>query len=313
MSSAANPADHGVSAPFTLIAPTVTVLAPNAAVTWRISTAQSLRFTQSGGVGQSFSFDVSRDAGTTWSELATLTTTGASATSPVDGGRPADNQRADSRAVGGRRNRRRRQRRQLHDPPKHHRDCSEHRCDLGRGLHANGDVDPRRRHRATGGHRPEPRRGSELGVSGGWCAKSQSDDRELDGTASPYRQRSGADTRQCRGDAGRRRCQQRDLHTGAACARVTAPSGNVAWGVGTSRVIRWTHNLEYAERVHIDVSRDGGGVGAGGIRCRQRRCDIRQLRLGRHWTADCSEDRLRVVWASDTSVQNAGVVSFRIN
>ena len=91
----------------------------------------------------------------------------------------------------------------------------------GAGLHANGDVDPRRRHGATRGHRPESRRGSDLGVSGCRCAKSQSNDRKLDGTASRCRQRSGAGARR----VPRRRRPSADVSNvaftlGPACARV---------------------------------------------------------------------------------------------
>ena len=39
---------------------------------------------------------------------------------------------------------------------------------------------------------------------------------------------------------------------------VTAPNTNVNWGVGTARVISWTHNLGVGSAVNVELSRDGG-------------------------------------------------------
>ena len=92
---------------------------------------------------------------------------------------------------------------------------------------------------------------------------------------------------------------------------LTAPILNVSWGVGTSRVIRWTHNLGIAERVHIDVSRDGGTTWE---RVASDVANSSATSGSFNWIVTgppTAAARLRIVWASDTSVQHTGV-NFRI-
>jgi hypothetical protein len=55
----------------------VTVTAPNTAVSWRVTTKQNITFTHNQGIGQQMNIDISRDSGSTWSRIATLTTTSA--------------------------------------------------------------------------------------------------------------------------------------------------------------------------------------------------------------------------------------------
>jgi len=60
---------------FSIVTPSIAVTAPNTAVTWRAGNTQTLRFTHNLGTGQPVAFDVSRDGGSTWTPIISLTTT----------------------------------------------------------------------------------------------------------------------------------------------------------------------------------------------------------------------------------------------
>jgi hypothetical protein len=60
---------------FTIVNPTVTVSAPNTAVSWRAGDTKNITFSHTLGAGQPVAIDVSRDGGATWSAVATMTTT----------------------------------------------------------------------------------------------------------------------------------------------------------------------------------------------------------------------------------------------
>ena len=62
---------------FTITSPTITVTAPNTAVSWRAGDTKSITFSHSLGVGQVVNIDVSRDGGATWALISPFTTTSA--------------------------------------------------------------------------------------------------------------------------------------------------------------------------------------------------------------------------------------------
>ena len=64
---------------FSVVAPTITLTAPNTAVTWRVASDQTLRATDNLGAGQPVDFEVSRDDGASWDSVGNVTT-GTSAT-----------------------------------------------------------------------------------------------------------------------------------------------------------------------------------------------------------------------------------------
>ena len=66
------------NADFAIVAPVLTVTAPNTSVSWRVDGSQTLRATHNLGAGQQVAFDLSVDDGATWAELSQVTT-GASA------------------------------------------------------------------------------------------------------------------------------------------------------------------------------------------------------------------------------------------
>jgi hypothetical protein len=62
---------------FTIVNPLITVTAPNTAVSWRAGDTKNIKFTHNMGVGQTVNIDVSRDGGATWGPVTTFTTTSA--------------------------------------------------------------------------------------------------------------------------------------------------------------------------------------------------------------------------------------------
>ena len=138
---------------FTVIAPVVTLTAPNTAVTWRVGSTQTLRATHNLGVGQPMAFDLSADDGTTWTELTQVTTGYVKRRHLSLAGRVADvEHRKDSGAVGGVTSRHRRQRRGLQDHPANHRHSAEHCGDVGRWVDANDHLDAQPRNERARRH-----------------------------------------------------------------------------------------------------------------------------------------------------------------
>jgi uncharacterized membrane protein len=68
---------HTTTVTLVVSASMVTVTAPNTAVTWQSGTTQNVTFTHNLGVGQQMNIDVSRDGGTTWAPVGSMTTTSA--------------------------------------------------------------------------------------------------------------------------------------------------------------------------------------------------------------------------------------------
>ncbi len=80
VSWAANASVQAASAANFTVNDRITVTAPNTAVTWTIGSSRSIKFTHNLGAGQLVNLAVSRDGGSTWSPIATSTTTGTSET-----------------------------------------------------------------------------------------------------------------------------------------------------------------------------------------------------------------------------------------
>ncbi len=71
VSASANPAISDTSnVNFTISSGTITVTAPNTAVTWTIGSTRSITWSHNLGTSQTVNIDVSRDGGTTWSSVA---------------------------------------------------------------------------------------------------------------------------------------------------------------------------------------------------------------------------------------------------
>jgi hypothetical protein len=76
VSSAATPSVNDISnVNFTITNPTVTMSLPNTAVSWQAGSVQSVRASYTLGSGQNINLEISRDGGTTWGPLTTITST----------------------------------------------------------------------------------------------------------------------------------------------------------------------------------------------------------------------------------------------
>jgi hypothetical protein len=62
---------------FTIVNPTITVTAPNTAVSWQAGVSKSITFSHTMGTGQQVSIELSRDGGATWGAIGSMTTTSA--------------------------------------------------------------------------------------------------------------------------------------------------------------------------------------------------------------------------------------------
>lgn len=76
VASALNPsANDSSDANFSIVNPTLTVTAPNTAVSWRIGESRNVTFSHNMGTGQVARIAVSRDGGATWADAGSMTTT----------------------------------------------------------------------------------------------------------------------------------------------------------------------------------------------------------------------------------------------
>jgi probable HAF family extracellular repeat protein len=93
---------------------------------------------------------------------------------------------------------------------------------------------------------------------------------------------------------------------------VTAPNTNVNWTAGTVRSIKWNHNLGVRESVQIELSRDGGTT------WETLAVDVANtanMSGTFDWTVAgpaTASARVRLTWTADTRVQDTSDVSFRI-
>ena len=90
---------------FTVISgtPSLTLTAPNTAVTWAIGSTQAITFNHNLGVGAAVVIDLSRDGGATWSNLnpGFVTTNATTGQLRLGRDRPADHRRSCARHLGG--------------------------------------------------------------------------------------------------------------------------------------------------------------------------------------------------------------------
>ncbi len=91
-----------------------------------------------------------------------------------------------------------------------------------------------------------------------------------------------------------------------------APNANVNWTVGSTRIVKWNHNLGTAESVNIEVSRDGGSTFtpiASAVPNSAANSGMFS------WVVSgpaSSSSRIRIIWTSDGVTQGLSDVNFRI-
>jgi hypothetical protein len=94
---------------------------------------------------------------------------------------------------------------------------------------------------------------------------------------------------------------------------VTQPNTALSWPTGTTRNINWGHNLGTAERVNIDLSRDGGATWSSIA----ANVPNTAAATGTYpWVVTgpaTTRARVRVSWTSDPNVQSVSAVDFTIS
>ena len=99
---------------------------------------------------------------------------------------------------------------------------------------------------------------------------------------------------------------------GAPAIAVTTPDTNVSWKTGSIKSIRWTHNLGTAERVRIELSRDGG---ASWVSLASALENSSATSGTFDWAVTgpvTAAARIRVSWTRNGAVQDMSGVNFRI-
>lgn len=310
---AVNPTVFDVSdVDFTIVNPTVTVTAPNTAVSWRAGDTKSITFSHTLGVGRTVLIEVSRDAGATWSSVSTMTTT--SATSGTFAWVVSGPATTTARV------------RVSWDADAAVSDVSD----------VNFTILPRTTVSAPNtavtwgaGSRRTVSWTHNLGLGGLVDVDFSADagatwSRLVTGVAS-----SAATTGSYVGpmptvvttQALMRVSPSGDISVGdvsnvvftlaTPLVSVTAPNTNVTWGIGALKTIKWNHNLGTGESVRIELARDGvnfmeliatvpnSGATAGTF----------------NWTVTgpaTSAAKVRVTWVQNPSVYDASNVNFKI-
>jgi 5-hydroxyisourate hydrolase-like protein (transthyretin family) len=297
---------------FTIADPFLTVTAPVTAVSWRIGDVRAISWIHNLGVGQPFGVELSRDGGLTWESLGTTTSTTATGgalawtvTGPITA-----QARARVTWIGNP---------AVRDGSGVDFNILDRLTVTAPNTAVNWAVGTTRKITWTHNLPASDRVDVELSRDGGigWetlaagVANSATTSGSFDWVV------TGPPT-----DLGRVRVRSTTfpLATDASdtsftiadpFVTVTAPNAGVAWRVGDSRSITWSHNLGAGELMEVELSRDGGvtweALGA---------ASTTSATTGTFsWTVTgplTTQARVRVRRASDPSVADVGDVNFRI-
>ena len=242
---------------FTIANPTLTVTAPNTAVSWAVAASQNITFTHNLGAGIPLNVEVSRDGGATFAAITTVTsTTATSVTVPWVVTAPATTQariRVVAAALAS--------------------DMSDVNFiilftigltapntaviwgigstravtwthNLGAGHLFNVDL-------STDGGATYPT-ALAAGVAGAAASGTFSWDVAGPASATARVRVSSAADPNIRGQSAV------NFTIASPLITLTAPNTAVNWAVGTTRAVTWNHNLGSDETVHIEASTDGG-------------------------------------------------------
>jgi hypothetical protein len=308
-----NPAVSSTSGTDFTIANWITVTAPNTAVTWPTGSTQSIAWSHSLGTSQPVNVDLSRDGGSTWSSIATnaanaTSTTGTYSwvvTGPATGTARIRVSASTSPAVS---------------------DTSDANFTISGTIAVTSPASGVRW--GVGSHRTiawnHTLGGGQtfnilLSTDGGSTfPMTLASGVAGDATSGSYDWVvSGATSTQARvrvvwtpntavrGTTGNFTIQ-------AASVTVTAPNTAVNWTIGTTRSITWSHNLGTGEAVNIDKSTDGGATWTSIATSVPNSADT----TGTYgWTVSgpaSTTARIRVSWASSTSVTDLSNVDFTV-
>ena len=298
---------------FSIVAPAITVTTPNTAVSWQAGTSRTLRALHNLGTGQPIAFEVSRDNGTTWSPIGTVTTTSATSVTLawVVTGPPTSQARIQARSVS--------------TPAVF--DVSDVNFtiaprvtvtapntavtwgagstrtvtwthNLGTGELVNIDVSVD--NGATW---------SSL-ASGVASATATTGSRAVRMPATVTTQaliRVSPVSYPADGDVS-----NVPFTLAAPTVTVTAPNTNVNWSIASARSINWSHNLGTLASVIVEISRDGGSTWT---TLASSVTNSGNASGTFSWTVTgpaTTTARIRVTWTANGSVQDVSNVNFRI-
>jgi PKD repeat protein len=225
----------------------IAITSPNTAVNWTAGTTQTIDWIHNLGAGSTVDVDLSRDGGATWNAIAAAVTNGSATSGSLAWlvtGPPTSSARLRVRTASG--------------TTSDINDADLTISSLNRPPVAN-----------TGG--------PYSGVAGRAIAFTAAGSSDADGDALTYQWTfgdgaSGAGVSPTRvyaaagtytvtlvvSDGIATATSTTTATIAAQTISVTAPNAAVNWGVGSTQLIEWTHNLGTGSTVRIDVSRDGG-------------------------------------------------------
>lgn len=297
---------------FTIANPTVTVTAPNTAVSWRVGDNKNITFSHTLGAGQPVAIDVSRDGGVSWSAVGNMTT--ASATSgtyawsvsgpPTTTARIRVSWPTDTSVT----------------------DASDTNFKI---LSRTTVTAPNTTVTWGAGSQRTVSWNHNLGVGGlvdidfspdsgtTWTRLASS----VSSSAATTGSYTGAMPAIVTTQALMRVSPVGDVTLGDVSnvvftlavpkVTVTAPNTNVAWGIGTTQSIKWSHNLGTLESVLVELARDG--VNYSEVVATTRNSAATSSTY--NWTVTgpaTSTAKVRVTWPANPTVSDQSNVTFRI-
>jgi YVTN family beta-propeller protein/VCBS repeat-containing protein len=307
------PAADASDVPFAIVAPTIRVTAPNSAVSWQSASTRSITFSHNLGVGQLVSLDVSRDSGSTWSAITTVTTTSATSGSYswLVTGPPTSQARIRATWAS---------QPALFDvsdvnftiTPRVTVTAPNTAVTWGAGstrtitwTHNLGTA-------ATVDIAFSPDNGATWVPLALRVANATATTGAYTGPLPATLTTQGRIRVSWSSDVTESDVSNVAFTLAAPRVTVTAPNTNVIWTVGSVQNITWSHNLGTAESVSIEVSRDGGATWAAIALATPNTANTNGAFP---WTVSgpiTAAARIRVVWTSSGSIQDQSNVNFRI-
>jgi Big-like domain-containing protein len=298
---------------FTIATLFVTVTQPNTNVKWRVADTRALKFTHNLGVGRNVNIDVSRDNGVTWSPLTVFTTTAATSGSYswLVSGPPANQARIRVTYTA--------------DPsvsdvsnvpftilPRVTVTSPNSLVTWGAGstrrinwTHNLGTIETVNLHfSADGGLTWNP---LATGVPNG-TATTGSWTGPMPAVATTQARIRVSQT----SNPNEFDISDVNFTLASPAITVTRPNTNLSWPVGSTQSLTWSHNLGTLERVHIDLSRDGGAtweaVATNVLNSGNKNGTFNWIVTG----PASNTARIRVTWAANVAVKDVSNTNFSI-
>jgi hypothetical protein len=303
---------HTATVSLVVSASTITVTAPNTAVTWQSGTTQNVTFTHNLGVGQQVNLDVSRDGGATWGPIGTMTTTSATSGTyawAVTG--PSTTQariRVSSASAG------------VSDISNVNFTISSAITVTAPNTAVTWAAGSTRTvtwtHTLGAAQAFDVDFSPDNGVT--WVSMASGVPAATSTTGTYTGAMPATVTAQAlvrvsptgvpvNGDTS-----NVVFSLVAPAVTVTAPNTNVNWGIGSSKNVTWSHNLGTLESVQIEVSRDGGSTWSVVTASQQNTASTSGTFS---WTVTgpaTTSARIRVTWTRSSAVQDISDANFRI-